>query len=108
MSSLSSLYSASTMELMVAAPVETAVADALTASADRLPGLVLRYVTNVRPDLKPFFNEDVREQRTRRRSTKVHNITLISLAHVWLGISVPLWLVTTPPQSTRLSVECLI
>jgi hypothetical protein len=76
MSSLSSLYSASTMELMVTAPVETAVADALTASADRLPGLVLRYVTNVRPGLKPFFNEDVREQRTRRRSTKVHNIII--------------------------------
>ena len=77
MSSLSSLYSASTMELMVAAPVETAVAEALTASADRLPGLALRYVANVRPGLKPFFNENVREQRTRRRSTKVHNIIIV-------------------------------
>jgi hypothetical protein len=76
LSSLSSLYSARTMEMMVATPVEPAVAEALTTSADRLPALVLRYVTNVRPGLEPFFNEDVREQRARRRSTKVHNVII--------------------------------
>jgi hypothetical protein len=41
-----------------------------------LPALVLRYVTNVRPGLEPFFNEDVRAQRTRRRSTKVHSVII--------------------------------
>jgi hypothetical protein len=76
MSSLSSLYSVSTMELMKAIGTEPAVAEAFTASADRLPALVLRYVTNVRPGLEPFFNEDVREQRTRRRSAKVHNVII--------------------------------
>ena len=76
MRSLSSLYSAEAMELMATLPVESTVAEVLTTSSDRLPGLVLRYVTNVRPGLEPFFNEDVRAQRTRRRSTKVHGVII--------------------------------
>jgi hypothetical protein len=76
MSSLSSLYSTRTMELMEAPPTEPAVADTFTTNADRLPALVLRYVTNVRPGLEPFFSEDVREQRTRRRGTKVHSVII--------------------------------
>jgi len=76
MSSLSSLYSTSTLELMEAPPVEAAVAEALTARSDRLPALVLRYVTNKRPGLEPFFSQEVREQRIRRRGTKVHSIII--------------------------------
>ncbi|HVC54995.1 MAG TPA: hypothetical protein VND95_03515 [Stellaceae bacterium] len=76
MCSLSSLYSASAMELMEAAPVQSAVADTLTASGDRLPALVLQYVTNFRPGLERFFNQDVREQRIRRRSAKVHSVII--------------------------------
>ena len=76
MTSLSSLYSAEAMQLMAAVPAEPLVAEALTTSWDRLPALVLRYVTNVRPGLEPFFNEDVRAQRTRRRSTKVHSVII--------------------------------
>ena len=75
-SALSSLYSARAMALMEAPPLEPAVAETLTTSSDRLPTLVLRYVTNVRPGLEPFFNSDVREQRTRRRSAKVHNVII--------------------------------
>jgi hypothetical protein len=76
MSSLSSLYSVSTMQLMAAAPIEPSVAETLTTGADRLPALVLKYVTNQRPGLERFFNEDVREQRTRRRGTKVHSVII--------------------------------
>ena len=76
MSSISSLYSASAAELMSTLPTEPPVAEVLTTAADRLPALVLRYVTNIRPGLEPFFNEDVRQQRTRRRSTKVHSVII--------------------------------
>jgi hypothetical protein len=76
MSSLSSLYSVSTVELMRVPLVEPAVSETLTTNADRLPALVLQYVTNVRPGLEPFFNEDVRERRSRRRGTKVHDVII--------------------------------
>ena len=107
MASLSSLYSASAMELMEAPAVEPAVSDGFTTNADRLPALVLRYVTNFRPDLEPFFNEDVREYRTRRRSTKVHNV-IIDFAGSNLVANFGTFMASHhAPRLTKLSAECL-
>jgi len=78
-SMLSSLYSVSAMELMNQAQVLQVgpdVPEILTTGADRLPALVLTYVANQRPGLERFFNEDVRQQRIRRRISKVHNVII--------------------------------
>src|SRR4029077_7988460 len=68
MAALSSIYSAN--------PEITMVTDALVASdfpeiarpRDRLPALVLDYVTSKRPGLDKFFSEEIREQHLRRRA----------------------------------------
>jgi hypothetical protein len=76
MSSLSSLYSKSTMELMTTTAARMLdVPETLTTGADRLPVLVLSYVANQRPGLERFFSDDVRAQRARRR-TKVHGVII--------------------------------
>jgi hypothetical protein len=64
------------MELMEAMPVEVGWAETANSGSDRLPSLVLQYVTNVRPGLEPFFNEHVRRQRTRRRGATAHSVII--------------------------------
>ena len=76
MASLSSLYDADkaltleTGELRVMASAED------SGVAERLPSLVLEYVTGHRPTLEKFFSKDIREQRQRRRRTKVHGVLI--------------------------------
>jgi hypothetical protein len=69
MASLSSLYSASS-ELVLIGENAVLTADIAESSRprDRLPALVLDYVTNKRPGLDMFFSEEIREQHVRRRA----------------------------------------
>lgn len=74
MSALSSLYSAQQV-----APFEVEIPaedQEITRGSvvDRLPGLVMDYVVDHRPGLEPFFSEEVRAHKERRRRRNSHAV----------------------------------
>jgi hypothetical protein len=68
MASLSSLYSASSSLTMVSEPLVAADGPEIVRPRDRLPALVLEYVTTRRPGLDRFFSDEIREQHVKRRA----------------------------------------
>jgi hypothetical protein len=67
MSSLSSIYSASSESVVVGA-VATIDFSEPARPKDRLPALIFDYVKFKRPGLDRFFSEEIREQHARRRT----------------------------------------
>jgi hypothetical protein len=68
MASLSSLYSTGSEIGLVSDAIVPADAPEIVRPRDRLPALVLDYVTNKRPGLDKFFSDEIRQQHVRRRS----------------------------------------
>jgi hypothetical protein len=67
MAAISSLYDGSSA-LQLSSDVESLLDEVATREpADRLPGLVLDYIYEMRPGLVDFFSEEIRENRRRRR-----------------------------------------
>lgn len=67
MASLSSLYTASSQLALVSEDFVPVDSPELVRPRDRLPALVLDYVTSKRPGLDKFFSDEIREQHVRRR-----------------------------------------
>ncbi len=72
MTSLSSLYDAKDF----LAHEEAAASVERKMTSEQLPTLVFDYVKRRRPGLEGFFNEDIREQRKRRRRSKIHDVII--------------------------------
>lgn len=68
MVSLSSLYSPRSEMALASEAVTDADAAEIARPRDRLPALVLDYVTSKRPGLDKCFSEEIREQHARRRA----------------------------------------
>ena len=76
MTSLSSLHDADKALALEATTARELVDLDLERTTERLPSLVLDYVKNRRAGLERFFNEDIRDQRERRRRSKVHGVII--------------------------------
>ncbi|ODM70507.1 hypothetical protein A6X20_07840 [Bradyrhizobium elkanii] len=68
MASLSSLYSPRSEIALAGETFVATDAAEIVRPRDRLPALVLDYVTNKRPGLDKFFSDEIREQHARRRA----------------------------------------
>ena len=77
MISSSSLYdTAQALSIAVEARALAAPSEGGAVVTDRLPSLVLNYVAVKRPGLREFFNEDIRDERRRRRHSKAHSVII--------------------------------
>ena len=76
MASLSSLYDADRLFSLEDATTRELVDLDVERASERLPSLVLDYVKKHRAGLERFFNEDIRDQRERRRRSKVHGVII--------------------------------
>jgi hypothetical protein len=76
MASLSSLYNPNETLALMAGPADEIASAERAQYRDRLPSLVLEYVSGRRPEFVKFFNEDIRDQRRRRRRAKIHGVII--------------------------------
>ncbi|WP_114945348.1 hypothetical protein [Microvirga calopogonii] len=76
MAMLSSVYKSQTHELTQLVRVQSDVSIEPDKATDRLPSLVLEYVSQRRPGLGKFFDAEIQEQNRRRRRTNIHGVII--------------------------------
>lgn len=76
MATLSSVYKPQSQELTKLVQIQESVPTETDRATDRLPGLVLEYVSQRRPGLGKFFDAEIQEQSKRRRRTNVHGVII--------------------------------